>query len=130
MLWMGAIIWFVPFLVSFSFFDGHGKLAVSKELFKSVMIVLSSLVGCLMLYRYFKKTTRNYYIEGVALGISWLIINWLLDVLILVPMSGMSIRYYFESIGLGYLQIPVICMAMGFILQLKTGMLSFEKTFN
>ena len=126
---MGAVIWLIPFLVSFGFFDGNGKLAVSKELFKSVMMVISAVVGCLMLYRYFKQSLHNYYIQGVALGISWLIINWFLDIVILVPIFGISIRYYFESIGLAYLQIPVICMAMGLILQLKTGTLSFERTF-
>lgn len=124
--WMGAVIWLVPFMVSFGFFDSTGKLTITKELFKSIMIVASSLTGALMLYHYFKQTSRDYYFEGVAIGVAWLIINWLLDVAILVPMSGMSLQFYFESIGLGYLQIPVICMTAGLLLQLKTKPLFLE----
>jgi hypothetical protein len=119
-LWMGALIWLVPFVVSFGFFDSAGKLTVTEELFKSVMIVVSSIIGCLMLYQYFRRTSNGFVRQGLVIGFGWLVINWLLDAFILIPMSGMSISHYFESIGLRYLQILVICTATGSILQLKS----------
>jgi hypothetical protein len=98
---------------------GPEKLNVSEDFFKSAMIVISSLTGMYALQRYFRLVEKSYFREGIVCGITWLAINLLLDMIILVPMAKMQLRDYFLSIGLRYLQIPIICSAVGMILNRK-----------
>jgi hypothetical protein len=68
---------------------------------------------------YFKDIKKDYLVEGIFVGVSWLIINLVLDILILIPMSGMTYLTYFSQIGLRYLIIPTISISMGLLLKLK-----------
>ena len=119
LLLLGFLIWLIPFVTSFGFFDRSGKLSINYDLFKSIMIVISSLVGCYAIIRYYKSVHHNFAKEGMITGLVWLGINLLLDLIILIPMSEMPYPEYFNSIGLRYLQIPVICMAVGLLLERK-----------
>jgi len=115
----GLLTWLIPFLLSFLFYSENGSLLIDIFLFKSIMIVVSGLVGVSLLVIYFKDIQKDYLTEGIFLGISWLIINLLLDILILIPMSGMTYLDYISQIGLRYLIIPTISISMGFLLKLK-----------
>jgi uncharacterized membrane protein YpjA len=64
---------------------------------------------------YFRKVEKNYLSEGITVGLVWFVLNVLLDLLILVPMSKMAIGTYFAQIGLGYLTIPTMSIAVGLI---------------
>lgn len=118
-VWMGVVIWLVPFVMAFGFYDRSGQLTISHDLFKSLMIVISSIVGCFAIVRYFKGIQKDFAREGWIIGVAWLLINWLLDVCILVPMAKMPLADYVTAIGMRYLQIPVICAAVGMLLQFK-----------
>ena len=113
----GVLTWLVPFVVAFGFYDRQGQLATSYALFKSVMIVVSSLTGCFALYKYFGQIVSDYTRQGWIVGLVWLVINLLFDIAILIPMSGMGIAEYFLSIGLGYIVIPVICVTGGMMVE-------------
>lgn len=115
----GLLTWLVPFLLSFLFYSENEGLLIDIFLFKSIMIVVSGLVGVSLLILYFKDIKKDYLIEGIFVGVSWLIINLILDILILIPMSGMTYLTYFSQIGLRYLIIPTISISMGFLLKLK-----------
>jgi uncharacterized membrane protein YpjA len=119
MVMMGILIWVVPFLASFAFYDRMGKLSVSEDGFKSIMVVISTSVGMYALGSHFRSIKNNYFREGIVVGIVWLVINLLLDMIILVPVAKMQMKDYLMSIGLRYLQIPVISIALGAILQRK-----------
>ncbi|MBA2864302.1 hypothetical protein [Methanococcus maripaludis] len=115
----GLLTWLVPFLLSFLFYSENEGLLIDIFLFKSIMIVVSGLVGVSLLILYFKDIKKDYLIEGIFVGVSWLIINLILDILILIPMSGMTYLTYFSQIGLRYSIIPTISISMGFLLKLK-----------
>ncbi|MBA2841036.1 hypothetical protein HNP87_001585 [Methanococcus maripaludis] len=115
----GLLTWLIPFLLSFLFYSENEGLLIDIFLFKSIMIVLSGLVGVSLLILYFKDIKKDYLIEGIFVGVFWLIINLILDILILIPMSGMTYLTYFSQIGLRYLIIPTISISMGFLLKLK-----------
>ncbi|MBB6402340.1 hypothetical protein HNP92_001662 [Methanococcus maripaludis] len=115
----GLLTWLIPFLLSFLFYSENEGLLIDIFLFKSIMIVISGLVGVSLLIMYFKDIKKDYLIEGIFVGVSWLIINLILDILILIPMSGMTYLTYFSQIGLRYLIIPTISISMGFLLKLK-----------
>lgn len=84
-------------------------------LFKTIMIVVGSITGAILLVIYFKKLTDNYLKEGILVGIAWFLINIILDLLVLLPMSKMPLGMYFSAIGLRYLVIPVMSIAIGYV---------------
>ena len=116
LIFLGFVVWLVPFVISLGFFDKSGKLTIGYDLFKSIMIVISTVVGCYALIRYFKTISGNFRREAWLAGLTWLAINLILDLVILIPVAKMSYTEYFSSIGLRYLQIPIICLAAGVML--------------
>ncbi|OGI07506.1 MAG: hypothetical protein A2Y40_07310 [Candidatus Margulisbacteria bacterium GWF2_35_9] len=118
--WYGIISWAIPFIVSFAFFDMKTKaLTIDEMYFKSIMIVLGGLVGCLLLIRFFHLIEDFYIKEGFIAGIIMMSINLLLDVIILLPMSKMPFILYYQQIGMRYLLIPIIATTMGMAIQDK-----------
>jgi hypothetical protein len=109
---LGLASWAIPFVGSCLFFDSTGKLAIPQPLFKSLMVVLFGGFGSWLLtvaFRRFPATPRS----GLTLGLLWLVENVVLDVLILLPLSGHSFTDYVQDIGLRYLLMPLLAAAMG-----------------
>jgi uncharacterized membrane protein YpjA len=111
----GFLTWLVPFVSGFLFYSPQGQLVVDALVFKAVMVVVGSIAGAALLVLYFSKIEKNYVSEGVMVGVVWLVLNILLDLLILVPMSKMATGTYFAQIGLEYLTIPTMSIAMGLV---------------
>jgi uncharacterized membrane protein YpjA len=108
----GFLAWLIPFVASFFFYSEEG-LTIDIFLFKSIMIVVGSISAAILLVSYFKKISTAYLKEGIIVGVAWFGINILLDLLILIPMSGMSITDYFTQIGIRYLVIPAMSITVG-----------------
>jgi len=121
LLLFGFLSWLIPFLASIPFYSSRGVLIVDVFLFKSIMIVVGSLVGTLLMVWLFLRIREGYLREGILIGFSWLAINWVLDWLVLLPMSGMDVSTYFSQIGIRYLVIPIIAVSMGFVLERTVG---------
>lgn len=117
-LLLGLLSWLIPFTVSLLFFR-RGQLTVSHAMFKSLMMIVGTTSGCYLLLRYFRLIDGRYFTNGIVVGICWLMINLVLDVLILIPMMKTTFADYFTSIGISYLSIPAISTAMGYLLSLK-----------
>ena len=109
----GFLAWLIPFVASFFFYTREGKLTIDIFLFKSIMIVVGSISAAILLVLYFRKINGDYLKEGIIVGLTWLVLNVLLDLLVLIPMSGMSIADYFTQIGIRYLVIPVMSITVG-----------------
>lgn len=109
----GILAWLIPFVTSFFFYSKEGGLTVDIFLFKSIMIVVGSISAAILLVSYFKKIDTGYLKEGIIVGLAWFGINVLLDLLVLIPMSGMSVADYFTQIGLRYLVMPVMSIMVG-----------------
>jgi uncharacterized membrane protein YpjA len=115
----GFLAWLIPFVASFFFYTREGKLTIDIFLFKSIMIVVGSISAAILLLLYFRRINADYLKEGILVGLTWLGINLLLDLLVLIPMSGMSIADYFTRIGITYLVIPVMSITVGTALENK-----------
>ena len=111
---LGFMSWLVPFAGSFLFFDRTGQLLIAQPLFKSLMVVLGGGLGTALLVVAFRRivpSTRS----GLALGCYWLAINLILDLAVLVPFVGMPVVTYLYDIGLRYLLLPIISLAIGMV---------------
>ena len=119
-LLFGFLSWLIPFVVSFLFFKPGGELAVPYATFKSTIMVVGVISGCYLLFRYFKYVEQDFIRNGVIVGLSWFAINIILDALFLIPIMKTTFADYFMSIGLSYISIPIISIAMGYLLERKT----------
>ncbi len=113
--YFGFLTWLVPFVVSLLFFIKEGQPIMDIFFIKSIMIVLSSVFGAFLMIIYFRKIDLNFLREGVSIGVSWFVINCILDILVLLPFTGMSMTTWFAQIGMRYLMIPVMSISMGYI---------------
>ncbi|MBK8769454.1 MAG: hypothetical protein IPM06_03370 [Rhizobiales bacterium] len=116
----GIISWAVPLAISIGFVDQTGQFRTDIRFFKSVMFVTATATAAMLLVSYFRGVKSGFLREGLLLGLLWLAMNLVLDLTVLVPMTGMSLRDYAFQIGFGYLAIPVITVLVGRVLEQKT----------
>ena len=116
---LGFLSWLIPFAVSFLFYKPGGELVVPYSTFKATIMVVGTISGCYLLFRYFKALDSDFIKQGIIVGLSWFAINIVLDAIILIPMMKSTFADYFMSIGLGYIAIPVISISMGYLLDRK-----------
>ncbi len=116
---LGFLSWLIPFVVSFLFVKPGGEFIVPYPTFKSTIMVVGTMSGCYLFYRYFKLVENDFIRNGIIVGVSWFAINIILDALVLIPMMKTTFAEYFMSIGIGYFAIPTISIAMGFLLERK-----------
>ena len=115
-MFLGFLSWLIPFVFSLLFYKPRGQLIVPYATFKSAIMVIGTVSGCYLLFRYFRVVNANFFFHGVIVGICWFFINIILDTVILVPMMKTSFANYFMSIGLSYAAIPSISVTMGYLL--------------
>jgi uncharacterized membrane protein YpjA len=118
-IFLGFLSWLIPFAVSFLFYKPGGELMVPYATFKSAILIVGTISGCYLLFRYFKFVDGDFIKNGIIVGLSWLVLNILLDSIILIPMMKSTFPVYFMSIGMGYIAIPVISITMGYMLDKK-----------
>lgn len=116
----GIILWLIPFIAGFPFVDAKGNFLIPETFFKTIMIVVGSLVGVILAVRYFKAVKEDFVSEGVLIGVSWLFINLAIDiVLVFTGFFPMTVAQYFTDIGLRYLCIPIYTIGLGYALKQK-----------
>ncbi len=113
----GILSWLAPFLVSFLFYGPGGVLLIDIDLFKTLMVLVGSGAGAVLLYMYFRVVRECYVREAWIAGIVWMAINWLLDLVFLLPLSRQAPIDYLIQIGLRYLMILFMSLAVGYSLQ-------------
>ena len=113
----GFIVWLIPFIVSVAIFSIH---ETQRPLFESIMPIVITTCVVFFSILHFRITKTDFLREGFLLGIVWLLINIVLDLLLFMegPMK-MPLADYFKDIGLTYLIIPLVSVGFGFLLENK-----------
>ena len=83
------------------------------------MLIVGALIGSVAIVLYFKKIEKQYVKHGAIAGLTWFVINIILDIFILLPMSKMSMNEYIAQIGIRYLLIPIMCILVAYVLNKK-----------
>jgi len=112
----GFIVWVVPYVSAIPLL---GLMQSDLIFFKTLMILVGGLTGAVCITLYFMKVDRDYLQEGIWLGVVWLVLNWLLDFVALLPLSKMPYLQYFKEIGLRYLVMPAMSIPVGYVLSKK-----------
>ncbi len=118
-LLFGFLIWLIAFLVSVLIFPLR---ASARPLFESLMPVVIALATVLFAIPYLRNETDMLLQAGIRIGLSWLAINLIIDLVLFLPESPMqmSLGDYMMDIGITYLIIPVVTIGMGFLLERKS----------
>lgn len=113
----GLGVWAVPFAVAMLIFPLREN---NRPLFESILPIAVVIGTLFFLFEYFNSIDSNYKSEVLILGLIWLEINLIIDLLMFMcgPMK-MSFLEYMSDIGVTYLIIPSITFSMGFILEKK-----------
>ncbi|MDD1678505.1 MAG: hypothetical protein LUO93_04895 [Methanomicrobiales archaeon] len=114
---LGILSWLIPFLASILFYGPGGTLLIGYDLFKSLMIVIGSGIGALLLVFYYRTVQDAFRREAWIVGGTWLLLNWTLDLFFLLPLSKQTIGSYFGEIGLRYLSILFMGLAIGYTME-------------
>ena len=125
----GFFIWLIPFIISILFFNKDGELLVDVFLFKSIMIVVGTFTGACVLIWYFKKVEINFLKTSIVVGLVWFLISIVLDLIVLLPMSGMGVGSYFSEIGIRYLSLPILTTTVGYLLEKNNYAKKISKNF-
>lgn len=114
-------MWLIPFAVSFVIFPLKGPM---YPLFESILSVMIAVAAVLLSYFYFKGVRSNYLMEGLLIGISWFIINIVIDLIIFMPTSPMQMSFtdYIMGIGPKYLIIPAVTIGFGYLASNKSAL--------
>lgn len=117
----GLLTWLVPFVVSLLCYapDEAGEMALvmDKIAFKTLMMIIGSLVGHIALHRTIpssiKRSEKNPLAVAFLHGMAILSINWLLDILILLPLAQLTLGQWFVEIGARYIPILFTAILLG-----------------
>jgi len=112
---IGAFLtWLIPFVCAIPFYGKDG-LMIDIQLFKSIMIVIGSITAAILIVWCFRSVETSYTREAIITGITWLLANWILDLIVLVGMLGTALPDYATQIGLRYLVIPAMVITAGVV---------------
>jgi len=111
----GVIVWLIPFASGFFVIDQSGNFTVDIFIAKSMFLLIGNLVGAVLIFVLFSSIKGRYIASGVAIGVIWMIINWLLDILVLLRLSGDTISAWFGSVGVRYFSMLIMAVLVGAI---------------
>lgn len=114
----GFLVWVIPFVVAILIFPIRNN---DRPLFESIMPVVVVLCVVIFACLYFQKLQGRLLREGIILGVVWLAISLVLDLILFMPDSPMHMSFidYLKDIGLTYLMIPAITIGFGYLLEKK-----------
>ena len=115
----GFLSWLVPFVASIFFFSPEGGLVSDVFLFKTIMIVVGSATAAVLFVLHFRNVKQEFLKEGIVIGVAWFALNIVLDILVLLPLTGTDIPTYFAQIGARYLVLPIMAATIGFVAEKK-----------
>ena len=114
----GVILWAIPYVTAIPLLPLMNS---DPVFFKTIMVVEGALVGSVLAALYFVAVQRDFLREAIVLSVVWMVVNWLLDYVALLPFSGQSLPRYFVEIGFRYLAIGCLVLAIGYVLERKLG---------
>ncbi len=118
-VWFGFIAWFIPFVVSFLLYSPEGEPLYDVQVTHNILVVIGSGLCAFLFIKYFKAISKDFTKEGIIVGITWLLISSVLDIIFFVFMFNMPFTNWLGRIGIGYLIFPIMSVSMGIILDCK-----------
>jgi hypothetical protein len=105
----GLIVWLIPTIVTLLVSYSNGL-----YLFDVISAIAIAATVIVFTYLYFKDIQNKYIKEGVIIGIVWLLISLILDIiLIFLGITKLSLNEYAIYVAPLYIIIPAITIGFG-----------------
>ena len=106
----GLLVWLIPSLITIIL----GSFLAAMNIFEIVSALAIAVTVIVFSYLFFKGITENFIKEGILIGISWLIISIVLDIILIVlGISQLSLTSYAMYVAPLYIIIPAITAGLG-----------------
>ena len=106
----GLLVWLIPSLITVIL----GSFLAAMNIFEIVSALVIAVTVIVFSYLFFKGITENFIKEGILIGISWLIISIVLDIILIVlGISQLSLTSYAMYVAPLYIIIPAITVGLG-----------------
>ena len=110
----GFLLWLIPFAVSVLIFPLRTS---QRPLFESIMPVVIAIWTVFFSILYLSGKKSDLLKEGILIGIAWLLISIVLDLMIFIEGSiKMPLWDYVADIAVTYLMIPTITSGFGYLM--------------
>jgi hypothetical protein len=113
----GLILWVIPYVTAIPLLSLR---QTDPVFFKTIMIVEGALVGGILSALYFQRVRGGFLREGVITSVVWMLVNWGLDLVALLPFTGHTIPRYFIEIGGLYVAMAAPLVAIGYVLEQRS----------
>jgi len=111
----GFLLWLIPFAVSVLIFPLRTS---QRPLFESILPVVIALWTVFFSILYLSGKKSDLLKEGILIGIAWLLISIVLDLMIFIEGSiKMPLWDYVADIAVTYLMIPTITSGFGYLME-------------
>lgn len=114
----GAGLWAILYALSIPLLSLNASDPIA---FKATMAFLGSFIGACAAGAYFLSVERDFLKESLITALVWMIVNWLLDYVALLPFTGESLPQYFMHIGIEYIGMFGMLIAIGYVLEKRIG---------
>lgn len=84
----GLIVWVIPYVTAIPLLP---LLKSDPVFFKTIMVVECAIVGGVLAALFFVGIQKEFIREGVVTFIVWILANWGLDCVALLPFTGQSV---------------------------------------
>lgn len=114
LLFLGFLVWLIPFLVAFVIFPLRTN---ARPFFETIMAVVVAWVGMVFTAVGFRGVQSDFVRAGVTLGLVFFSVSVLID-LPLFSYGPMATDWasYMMDVGLTYLIYPIITIGAGYLL--------------
>ena len=106
----GLVIWIVPFLAGWGMVDETGQFRMEVSTAKTIFMLIGAVLGAYLIVRLFALIDRDHWRWAWTIAIVWMVISWVLDIAILLPLSGETIGEWFAATGARYFTILVMAL--------------------
>ncbi len=106
----GFVIWLVPFLAGWGMVDETGQFTMEVSTAKTIFMLIGAVLGAYLIVRLFRLIDRDYWRWAWTIGIVWMGISWVLDIAVLLPLSGETIGEWFAATGARYFTILIMAL--------------------
>jgi hypothetical protein len=113
----GLILWVIPYVTAIPLLSLR---QTDPVFFKTIMVVEGALVGGILSALYFQRVRGGFLREGVITSVVWMLVNWGLDLVALLPFTGHTIPRYFIEIGGLYVAMAAPLVAIGYVLEQRS----------
>ncbi len=112
----GLILWLVPYVAAILLL---GVARVEPLTFKALEVSIATVTMAGLVVWHFRAIASRYLREAILLAITWVVLNWALDLVALLPFTHQSLPQYFREIGIEYLASAAYVVAVGWLLDSK-----------